>query len=64
MEVGKLMTSLTESGRNYSCCKRNYNLLDGGSDLICVVRRQRVKNVEGKCLEAKRTEGCANKKVV
>ena len=37
-----------KSGHNYNCCKTDYNLCDGGSDLICVVRRQRVKNVEGK----------------
>ena len=41
------MTVEVKSGHNYNCCKTDYNLCDGGSDLICVVRRQRVKNVEG-----------------
>ena len=55
------MTILAKSGRNYSCCKTNYNLCDGGRVLTCAIRRQRVKNVEGKMNMA---EGCADKKVV
>ena len=58
------MTILCKSGRNYSCCKWDDNLCDGGSVLICVIRRQSVENVEGKCREAKWNEGCADKKVV
>ena len=48
VEVGNLITFLSESGRNYNCCKWDDNLCDGGSVLTCVIRRQRVKNVEGK----------------
>ena len=48
VEVGNGMTILSESGRNYICCKWDDNLCDGGSDPTCVIRRQRVKNVEGK----------------
>ena len=32
--------------------------------LVCVVRKQRAENVEGKCCGEKKTEGCADKKVV
>ena len=55
------MTILSESGRNYSCCKWDDNLCDGGSVLVCVIRRQRVEKRRGKM---KITEGCADKKVV
>ena len=36
----------------------------GACKLICVVRRQRVENVEGISCEAKWNEGSADKKVV
>ena len=55
------MTFLSESGRNYNCCKWDGDLCDGGSVLTCVIRKQRVKNVEGKM---KMVEGCADKNVV
>ena len=58
------MTILSKSGRNYNCCKWDDNFCDGGSVLTCVIRRQSVENVEGKCLQAKWNEGCADKKVV
>ena len=47
------MAVLAESGHNYICGKWDDNLCDGGSVSTCVIRRQRVKNVEGK-------EGCAD----
>ena len=44
------MTFLSKSGPNYSWWKWDDNLCDGGSVLVCVVRRQRVENVEGKTI--------------
>ena len=42
------MAIWSKSGRNYICCKWDDNLCGGGSVSTCVIRRQRVKNVEGK----------------
>ena len=40
--------------------KQDDSLCDEGSNLDCVVRRAERENVEGKCCEAKWTEGCAD----
>ena len=62
------MNWISESGRIYIGirygAKRATDYVLDACNLACVVRRQRVENIEGKCCEAKWNEGCADKKVV
>ena len=44
--------------------KRATDYVLDACNLVCVVRRQRIENVEGKCCEAKWNEECADKRVV